>query len=58
MYAKRVDRIEPFEEETGVAGISLPEMPAGSPGMPGEKDGEWTAYAFDGAEEYEPFVER
>ncbi|WP_418282697.1 DUF411 domain-containing protein [Halorubrum sp. DTA98] len=50
--------IELFEEEPDVAGIALPGMPAGSPGMPGEKDGEWTVYAFDGAEEYEPFVER
>ncbi len=29
-----------------VEGITLPVMPPGSPGMPGEKSGEWKTYAF------------
>lgn len=46
---------ELFEREPDVAGIALPGMPAGSPGMPGEKDGEWTVYSFDANGEYEQF---
>jgi len=48
---------ELLEGEPDVAGIALPGMPAGSPGMPGEKDGEWTVYAFDADGEYEQFME-
>ena len=48
---------ELFEREPEVAGIALPGMPAGSPGMGGEKDGEWTVYAFDDDGEYERFTE-
>jgi hypothetical protein len=29
-----------------VEGITLPGVPPGSPGMPGEKSGEWKIYAF------------
>ncbi|WP_231990882.1 DUF411 domain-containing protein [Natronobacterium gregoryi] len=37
--------------EDEVTGVALPGMPAGSPGMGGEKDGEWTVYEFgDGGE--------
>ena len=32
-------------EEPDIAGIALPNMPTGSPGMPGQKDGEFTIYA-------------
>lgn len=46
-----------FEETPPVAGIALPGMPAGSPGMGGEKSEQWTIYAFDEDGEYEPFVE-
>lgn len=33
-------------ERPDVEGITLPCMPPGSPGMPGEKSGEWKIYAF------------
>jgi hypothetical protein len=33
-------------ERPDVKGITLPGMPLGSPGMPGEKNGEWKIYAF------------
>lgn len=33
-----------FEDEPDVPGIALPGMPAGSPGMGGEKDETWTVY--------------
>lgn len=33
-------------ERPYVEGITLPGMPPGSPGMPGEKNGEWKIYAF------------
>ena len=46
-----------FAREPDGAGIALSGMPAGSPGMPGEKDGEWTVYAFDDDGEYEQFME-
>lgn len=35
-----------LEESPDVAGISLPGMPQGSPGMPGEKTEQWTIYAL------------
>jgi hypothetical protein len=34
-------------EEPDIAGIALPDMPTGSPGMPGEKDGTFTIYAVN-----------
>ncbi|WP_435362373.1 DUF411 domain-containing protein [Haloarchaeobius sp. DFWS5] len=34
-----------LREAPEIAGIALPEMPSGSPGMPGEKTGEWTIYS-------------
>jgi hypothetical protein len=47
-----VDHV-PFEvinrllaERPDVEGITLPGMPPGSPGMPGEKSGKWKIYAF------------
>jgi hypothetical protein len=33
-------------ERPAIAGITLPGMPTGSPGMMGEKDGPFTIYAF------------
>lgn len=41
-------------EKPDIDGISLPNMPSGSPGMPGYKQGEWIIYAIkDGqASEY------
>ncbi len=40
-----------LDEKPAIAGITLPGMPAGSPGMDGEKDGPLTVYAVskDGA---------
>ena len=33
-----------LEEKPAIDGIALPGMPAGSPGMGGDKDGPWTVY--------------
>lgn len=33
-------------EQPAIAGITLPGMPSGSPGMPGEKTGPLTVYAL------------
>jgi hypothetical protein len=39
-----------LDERPAIDGIALPGMPAGSPGMPGQKDGDWVIYAVaDGA---------
>lgn len=35
-----------LEENPDIDGISLPGMPAGSPGMPGVKSGEWIIYSL------------
>jgi hypothetical protein len=35
------------DERPEIDGISLPGMPAGSPGMPGQKDEAWTFYSLD-----------
>ena len=35
-----------LEEQPDIDGIALPRMPAGSPGMPGVKQGPWTIYAL------------
>lgn len=35
-----------LEEKPDISGIALPDMPAGSPGMPGVKKGEWTIYSL------------
>ncbi len=43
-------------ERPSVAGISLPEMPAGSPGMGGTKQGEFVVYAFDVDGQYREFT--
>ncbi len=40
--AEVVDRL--LAEQPSIAGIALPQMPAGSPGMPGKKRGKWTVY--------------
>jgi len=34
-------------EKPNIKGIALPGMPAGSPGMPGPKVGEWTIFALN-----------
>ncbi len=40
-----------LREKPAIAGITLPGMPSGSPGMNGPKEGSWTIYAVtkDGA---------
>ncbi len=35
-----------LEEQPDIDGIALPNMPAGSPGMPGIKNGQWIIYAI------------
>lgn len=35
-----------LSEKPAIAGIALPGMPAGAPGMGGEKSEPWTIYAF------------
>lgn len=35
-----------LEENPDIDGISLPRMPSGSPGMPGQKRGTWTIYSL------------
>jgi hypothetical protein len=35
-----------LEEQPAIEGIALPNMPAGTPGMPGMKRGTWTIYAL------------
>ena len=47
---------ELFEREPAVDGIALPGMPAGSPGMGGQKQDTWTVYEIDG-DDYDVFVE-
>jgi len=46
-----------LDDRPKIAGIALPEMPAGSPGMPGEKEESWTVYGFESVDQYEPFLE-
>lgn len=43
-------------EEPDVAGIALPEMPQGSPGMPGEKDEEFVIYTVYDDGSYDEFM--
>ena len=35
-----------LEEKPDIKGIAMPGMPSGSPGMPGQKRGEWVIYAI------------
>lgn len=37
-----------MDEGPAIDGIALPEMPQGSPGMPGEKDEPFVVYELDG----------
>lgn len=43
-------------EEPPIVGIALPEMPIGSPGMPGEKAEDFVIYGVDGDGEYTEFL--
>lgn len=53
MPKQAIDKL--LEDRPNIAGIALPGMPSGSPGMPGEKTEDWVIYTInlDGAyEEY------
>ncbi|MBR9707579.1 MAG: hypothetical protein GOV15_04035 [Candidatus Diapherotrites archaeon] len=39
-----------LEEKPDIDGIAIPGMPAGSPGMPGAKSGDWTVYSLKNGE--------
>ena len=39
-----------LDERPDIDGITLPGMPAGSPGMPGQKDRDWVIYAVSDGE--------
>lgn len=47
---------ELLDSQPAIAGIALPEMPSGSPGMGGEKGGEWTVYGFDDSGDISTFT--
>lgn len=46
-----------LDDEPGIKGIALPEMPAGSPGMGGEKRETWTVYEFQSETEIAVYAE-
>lgn len=52
-----VEAIVAALEDAEVARIALPGMPAGSPGMPGAKQGAFTVYSIDDNGEVEKFME-
>ena len=43
-------------EQPDIAGIAMPGMPSGSPGMPGSKQGQWTIYAVHQDGSYDEFM--
>jgi hypothetical protein len=43
-------------ENPDIAGIAMPGMPSGSPGMPGRKTGPWTIYAVNHDGSYAEFI--
>ena len=43
-------------EKPDIAGIAMPGMPSGSPGMPGRKSGPWTIYAVNHDGSYSEFM--
>ncbi len=45
-----------LEEKPDIAGIAMPGMPSGSPGMPGIKVGDFVIYAVDHDGGYEEFM--
>lgn len=52
-----VEAIEKLiKEKPDIAGITLPGMPSGSPGMPGAKNGEWIIYAVNNDGSHEEFM--
>jgi hypothetical protein len=49
-----IDRL--LEEKPNIKGISLPRMPSGSPGMPGQKTGDFIIYALDNNGEWNEWM--
>ena len=45
-----------LKEQPNIAGIAMPGMPSGSPGMPGQKTGDFVIYAVDFDGNYEEFM--
>ncbi len=45
-----------LEEQPDIAGIAMPGMPSGSPGMAGKKTERWVIYAVDKDGSYEEFM--
>ncbi|GBE20225.1 MAG TPA: hypothetical protein ENG87_00560 [Candidatus Pacearchaeota archaeon] len=45
-----------LEEKPDIAGIAMPGMPSGSPGMPGVKRGDFVIYAVDYEGSYKEFM--
>ncbi len=45
-----------ISEKPDIAGIALPGMPAGSPGMPGKRSGDWVIYAVNHDGSYEEWM--
>lgn len=45
-----------MNEKPDIAGIALPDMPSGSPGMPGRKYGDFVIYQVDNNGEYKEFM--
>jgi hypothetical protein len=45
-----------LEEKPDIAGIAMPGMPSGSPGMPGQKIGDFVIYAVNHDKSYNEFM--
>jgi hypothetical protein len=45
-----------LSEEPDIAGIAMPDMPSGSPGMPGRKYGDFVIYAIEHDGSYSEFM--
>ena len=54
MPNQAIDKL--LSEKPDIAGIALPGMPLGSPGMPGEKTEDWVIYAINHDGSYEEFM--
>jgi len=54
MPKQAIDKL--LEERPDIAGIALPGMPSGSPGMPGEKTEDWVIYAINPDGSFEEFM--
>ncbi len=54
MPAEAIEKL--ITEKPDIAGIALPGMPPGTPGMPGIKQGEWIIYAVNEDGSHEEFM--